>query len=341
MPAETAYAPRPLRRLLRYEAHVAWNSLFAASASWRGRLRWIVGVPSLLVLFHFWLADQPPQSAARTASGPAFLLGLGVMRSASKRLAFQRGEGLMAPQALRRGVGPAYFSLYLILSVLGLGLTIAVLDRALLAACLIAMATGITVGALFNFATSFAVVARGWAVLMRVAGAWLQRPVAGLVLAAAFGALVFVLARSVPRAVALPGVGSLSFAFCLALTPVDSERVRFMAQSGFAVWPSLAVHLPGLAVFVPVAALLAGLALGPEAAAIVVGAAIVAGVFGSLRLLAYRVYEKWAADLIATALVIGLAMIGAFALPALPFALGAAVWQLWRRGRAVTWLLTA
>jgi hypothetical protein len=102
----------------------------------------------------------------------------------------------------------------------------------------------------------------------------------------------------------------------------------------------IARHIRGLASFLAVAVSACWVMLGPIAAGIVAAVCAAMMLLVSLRVLAYRLHAKRFADLLVSILA-GLLMLVAYSMPVvLPVIALAMFWQLQRRGRAKTWLLT-
>jgi hypothetical protein len=333
--------PSARSRLLQHDWTVARNTLFHAPSTWRDRLRWLVGMPMLLVALHFWLADLPTEVAERTTAGSSFLFAATMTRFAGRRLDMHRTEGIRAADALRPAIGWQYLAV-----VVGLFATIAasavtLLDRRVVASCLVAMATGVLAGSLLNFAMRFTVPRRAIAEAWRMLSAWLRRPAGGIAITPVFTLLALAIGRWVPAPSTVGMLGPATLACSFALSTVDSEVVRFAAQCGFPVWQTIRVHLRGLVVFAPLAAGIAFLRFGTSAIPVVVAALAIALSILFLRVLTYRLYSKHAADLIASMLIAALSMIAVYCPTVAPVIVVAVIAALWRRARPTTWLMTA
>jgi len=137
---------------------------------------------------------------------------------------------------------------------------------------------------------------------------------------------------------AVVGIGTVLLA--LILTSVDDAIVRFMTIAGHGSRHIIARHIRGLASFLAVAVSAYWVMLGPIVAGIVAAVCAAMMLLVSLRVLVYRLHAKRFADLLVSILA-GLLMLVAYSMPVvLPVIALAMFWQLQRRGRAKTWLLT-
>jgi hypothetical protein len=333
--------PSARSRLLRHDWTVARNVLFHAPSTWRERVRWLVGMPVLLVALHFWLTELPVEIAARTISGSSFLYAATVTRFAGRRLEFHRTEGVRATDALRPAIGWQYLAAVVGLGVVVATIFLALLDPRVVAAGFAAMAAGVLAGSLINFAMRFTVPRRAISQTWRAVSAWLRRPEGGLAIAPFFALLALAIARWVPAPSATGMLGPATLACGFALTTINSEVVRFMAQCGFPVSQTILVHVRGVAVFAPIAMGIAYLGFGASAIVVVGAALAITLSVLCLRVLTYRLYAKHAADLIASMLIASLAMIAVYIPGGAPLIIAAVIGALWLRARPATWLITA
>jgi hypothetical protein len=326
--------------LLRHDWTVARNILFHAPSTWRERVRWLVGIPILVVALHFWLTGLPELVAERAIAGSSFFFAATVTRFAGRRLDFHRTEGIRAVDALRLAIGWLFLAVIIGLGVTITAIVLALLDTRILVPGLAAMAVGVLAGSLLNLVMRFSVPRRAIAVVWRMVSAWLRRPAGGLVIAALFAALAFAIAQWVPKSSTSDMLGPATLACSFALTTIDSQVVRFMAQSGFGVSRTIRAHLRGLAVFAPLAAGIAFLGFCTRAVVVVAAALAIGLSILCLRMLTYRLCSKYAANLFASALIAALSMIGVYASAAAPLVIVAVIAALWWRARSATWLIT-
>lgn len=324
-------------RLFRHDRQIATTLLRDNLADWRDRIIAVAVVGGALAGLRAWFAAQTMTVAAATALAAGMIAGFGARRLIEQRLAFHGFDGVLAADALHPA-SRRHYRLY------WLGIGMAVLTAASLVAApalLPASLAGYLAGAVFAGLIDRLRLPRlmpgGSRAEWRLA-AWLRLPRAGIV-AAAILLLAVLAARRFEASALMAVTGMVTVPLALALTLVDDGTVRFMTLAGLRTRRLLAHHARGMATFLALATPGCWLTGGAAAAGVAVAVSIAILLFMVLRILAYRLHGKRAADFLASMLA-GVLVLATYMVPfALPLIALAIVWHVNRRGDARLWLL--
>ena len=265
-------------------------------------------------------------------------------RTAIRRLAWHRAEGVLAAVALMPAAGRRFLAA-------GVGLGLAVLASAGMASrpgALTFLLAGFIGGA------GLGIIARSGAwpiVVLRRRQGKVTTPLE--VVAATQLPLGWSIASGVVllAILAATGVGSWlaeewapvtlaagTLLPLLMLGRVDHSVVRFLAITGHGAWRSALLHLAAGATYLAPLAILAAL-LDPRALVVIalIGAGF--GCYVSLRVWAYRAHPRRSADTILALSVLGAGLVGALMPPLLVPLIGYLGFTFYRRARPVTWAL--
>ncbi|WP_267389800.1 hypothetical protein [Sphingomonas sp. GC_Shp_3] len=327
-----------MNRLFRQDQLIAWNTIRATFASWHDRAIAALMVLAALAVARAWFVDHPWTVAAWAALAAGTVIGIGAERLVRARLAFHAFDGLLAADALHPQMRSRYMAAWHGVGLALLAVVSLIARPSLLVVSVPAYLAGVLVAGLtggVRMPKRIAGTARpGWTLR-----AWSHRPIAG-VAAATVLLLALLPARTLGTNALMAVVGIGTVLLALILTSVDDAIVRFMTIAGQGSRHIIARHIRGLASFLAVAVSACWVMLGPIAAGIVAAVCAAMMLLVSLRVLAYRLHAKRFADLLVS-LLAGLLMLVAYSMPVvLPVIALAMFWQLQRRGRAKTWLLT-
>ncbi|WP_010161182.1 hypothetical protein [Sphingomonas sp. PAMC 26617] len=327
-----------MNRLFRQDRLIASNTIRATFAGWHDRAMAALMLLAALAAVRAWFVDRPWTVAAWTAFAAGAMIGMGAGRLVGTRLAFHAFDGLLAADALHRQIRRHYVAAWHGVGLGVLAVVTLIARPSLLVVSVPAYLTGVLVAALtdgLKFPTHIVGTTRpGWTLR-----AWSHRPITGVV-AATVLLLSLLPARTLGTNALMAFVGIETVLLALILTSVDDAIVRFMTIAGHGSRHIIVRYIRGLASFLAVAASGCWVMLGPSAAGIVAAVCIAMLLIVTLRILAYRLHAKRFADLLVSILA-GLLMLVAYSMPVvLPVIALAMFWQLQRRGRAKTWLLT-
>lgn len=325
-------------RLFEYDRRILVNGIRSAFASWQDRLTAVIGLLVILGGMRTWFVDRPWAIAAWAGLAVGGVVGLSAGRLIESRLALHALDGSLAADALRLPTRQRYVIAWHVIGLAMLAVFMLVSRPSLVIVSLL----GYVVGALIGGATYGLAIAElfiGKPRYGRMIRSWVQRPRAGIVGAAILTLSLAVLAKflSVNASMAVAGVETA--VLVLALTAVDHGVVRFLTIVGHGSWWIIARQARGAMLFmalaVPICALIFGTAIG----GIVASASAAALLLMTMRILAYRLHGKRAADFLVSILV-ALLMLVAFPMPIIaPFVGVAIFWQMQRRAVTRTWLL--
>lgn len=327
-----------MNRLFRQDRLIASNTIRAKFAGWHDRVIAALMLLSALTVVRAWFADRPWTVAGWTALAAGTVIGIGAGRLVATRLAFHAFDGVLAADALHPQIRRHYMAAWHAVGLTLLALVTLIARPSLLVISVPAYLAGTLVAGLtggFRIWKRIAGMTRpGWTIR-----AWSQRPIAG-VAAATVLRLSLLPARTLGTNALMAVVGIGTVLFALMLTSVDDAVVRFMTITGHGSRHILGHHTKGLASFLALAMPGCWAILGPVAAGIVAATGAAMLLLLTLRVLAYRLHGKRFADLLVSILA-GLLLLVTYSMPvALPVIALAMFWQLQRRGRAKTWLLT-
>ncbi len=327
-----------MSRLFRHDRLIVWTTIRATFTGWHDRAIAALMLVAALAVVRAWFVDRPWTVAAWTALAAGAMIGMGAGRLAGTRLAFHAFDGLLAADALHPQIRRHYMAAWHGVGLTLLALVTLIARPSLLVVSVPAYLTGVLVAGLtdgFKIPTHIVGTTRpGWTLR-----AWSHRPIAG-VAAATVLLLALLPARTLGTNALMAVVGIGTVLLAPILTSVDDAIVRFMTIAGHGSRHIIARHIRGLASFLAVAVSACWVMLGPIAAGIVAAVCAAMMLLVSLRVLVYRLHAKRFADLLVSILA-GLLMLVAYSMPvALPVIALAMFWQLQRRGRAKTWLLT-
>ena len=325
------------RNLFRHDRMIVINEMRWAFSSWTDRLVAIVVALLALAMLHASLADRPVLVAGSAIAALAAIAGAGAARLMHRRLAFHAYDGTLAAEALDRGQRRAYLVAFHTLA-LGL-LCIAVLAAraSLLPLGLAAYLAGAGLGHAVSLMTDGLALRRplpGRAIRAR-----LQKPGAGVV--AAIGLLLLLLClRTLGTNPRIALAGTTTVIAVLGLTSLDDAVIRFMTLSGYRTWRIVGLHARGVLVFVAIALPVLLVASEPLLTGII-GAVAMAGLaLMAMRILAYRIHTKRAADTLVTLCAAAICATGFAASILMPFVAIAIFWYLNRRAIPQTWMLS-
>lgn len=335
MPAQN----RSMIKLLQYDWWVASNVLKSSLAKWLDRLTVALGIPIFLLVGHGWISSLPIGGDILVSAMLGFVISFSTARFAVARIDFHRTVGLLAAHSLRTAPASYYLISVVGIGYLGTAALIALLDLRGFAVSLAAMAGGSAAGLIAGFFFNFSYPWRCFGTTFLDAQGWLKSPMAGFGCAILTCVLSVSIAATNSRAASIAITGLVGVAVSFALATVDAATVRFMTQSGISSWKTLELHARPLAAFASISVPISVATIGIAGAGILALIVIAMLLILTLRVLAYRVHAKRLADwYVSMALgAIGLATISAPV--ALPVAIGAAIWWLWRRARSTTWLI--
>ena len=337
MPSEAGRAlPEHKSRLLRHDIVITWNTLRVTFGRWQDRLMAAIMLVGALAVTRSWFGSQSWTTAGWAALFAGIMLAFGAGRLVHARLTFHASDGLLAADALNRSERRRYIAAW---HGIGLMLVIVVtmlLRPSVLAVSVIGYLAGAVAAQLASGLGAWRRIVRGrpgWSML-----AWSNRPSTG-VAAAAILMLMLVGAREsqLTQQMALAGIGTILLA--LTLSGVDDQTIRFMATAGHGTRRIVTYHAKGLASFFAVAVPGSYALLGLTGMAIVAALSSTMLLLLTLRILAYRLHGRRAADALVSMLA-GLLMLAAYWVPpALPVVACTMLWHLHRSGRERTWLV--
>jgi hypothetical protein len=327
-----------MSRLFRHDRLIASNTIRATFTGWHDRVIAALMLLAALAVVRAWFLDRPWTIATWAAFGMGAMTGMAAGRLVGTRLAFHAFDGLLAADALHPQIRRHYVAAWLGIGLALLAAMTLIARPALLVVSVPAYLAGVCVAGLtngFRIPEHIAGTTRpGW--MLR---AWSHRPIAG-VAAATVLLLALLPARTLGTNALMAVVGIGTMLLALMLTSVDDAIVRFMTIAGHGSRRIILHHIQGLASFLAVAVPACRVMLGPTAAGLVAAVCAAMLLFLSLRVLAYRLHARRFADLLVSILA-GLLMLVAYSMPVvLPVIAVAMFWQLQRRGRTKTWLLT-
>jgi hypothetical protein len=125
----------------------------------------------------------------------------------------------------------------------------------------------------------------------------------------------------------------------LALTAIDAEAVRFMAETGHAGWRIVARRGRALLLLVAGVVPVLLIAQAPNLALMVAAVTGLGLALMAARILAYCAYARRTANLMLTGYAAALALAGLIAPLLVPLALAAIAWRLDRSAAAKRWML--
>ena len=325
-------------RLFRQDRLIAWNTIRATFAGWHDRALVAVVVLAALAGVHAWFADRSWTIAVPVALAADTMIGVGAGRLIAKRLAFHAFDGLLAADALHPRVRWRYRAAWHGVGLALLNLTTLTVRPSLLVACVPGYLVGMLLVGLtngFGMPARFAGAMRpGWTIR-----AWSHRPIAGISAATLLlASLLPVRALGTDALIAV--VGTEAMLLALMLTGVDDAIVRFMTITGHGSQRIVAHHAKGGTTFLTAAVPGCWIISGPVAAGVVAALCAAMLLLLALRVLAYQLHRKRFADVLIS-IFSGLLVLVAYSMPvALPIMALAMLWQLNRRGRTKTWLVT-
>ncbi len=266
-------------------------------------------------------------------------------RTAIRRLAWHRAEGLLAAEALMPAPGRRFLAMG---TALGLAVVAAV-GMAVRPGALPFLLSGFLGGTGLGIALRFGALPA--ISFLRGEGS-VATPLEAIVAtqlpfgwsAASGGVLLTILAATgmgswIAESWAPVTLGAGTLLPLLMLGRVDHSVVRFLAATGHGAGRSALLHLAaGAAYLVPVAILAA--LLDPRALAVVALIGIGFGCYVSLRVWAYRVRSRRSADTILALSVLGAALAGLLIPPLLVPLIGYLGFTFYRRAQPVTWAMS-
>lgn len=324
--------------LLRHDRMIVANELRSALSSWSDRLIVLAVLVIALVAARSALSDGSFLFAATAIAGLATAVGAGAARMIERRVDFHSQDGVLAADALAKGVR-RHYALSIHASVCAIVTLCATIGRptaAILAPIGYLIGAGICHVACRGM---FADASPRRSSPLRAIGRLLQRPISGA-LAALPAVLPLLLLGSIEPGPMAGLIGLISAVAALLLTVLDYNVVRFMTESGYSAGRIIGIHARSLLMFL-ILTVFASLILSDRLVAIVIfGVALAALIFMTSRILAYRIHSKRTADTLVS-ICAGITCLTGFAMPILlPVVVIAILWHLHRRAAPVTWLLT-
>lgn len=333
----SASGVRESHRLLRYDRMIIANELRAAVSTWHDRLIAVVVILIAFAALRSAVPDRPLAILAPLASAAAFLIGFGTETLIRRRLEFHASDGILVIDATRSRQSRRYRASWHLIALVSLCAVVLLVRTELLPFSLLAYSVGAAIAHIAIRVLNRRHSHVGWRA-DRAIGSYLQRPMAGLVVALI--ALSFLLpARAFESEGQVATAAVLTVLAALGLTSLDDAVIRFMTFSGHGGWSIMAFHARRISVFLGIMVPACLMAFPPLVAAALAGAGIAGLALMCLRVLAYRLHSKPMADTIVT-ICVGAIAITAMAAPMLlPVVAMIIPWQLHRRSAAKTWLL--
>jgi hypothetical protein len=323
-------------RLFDHDLKIASNSLRAALAHWRDRLSAAALLVVPVLALRSWSAERPWTIAAAAVLGAGFVVGALVGRSIAARLAFHGFDGVLAADALRARTRWRYIAAWQAAGLAAWIAALLIVRPALFGPALSGYLGGALAGHLTGgLAWRFPRGRHGFGRLR----SWLRSPSAGLVGALALLLSLALAARFAARLDVAIIAGLETALIAVALTAVDHGIVRFMAMAGRGPRAIVWHHARGTLLFLGIAVPACLIGIGSMAGAVVLSISAAALLLMTMRILAYQVSARRAADLLVS-LLVGLVLGTAFYAPVLlPVVIVAVLWRLGRRAADMTWLV--
>ena len=325
-------------RLFAFDRQIVLNGVRTAFGSWQDRLVAVIRLLVVLGGVRTWFADRPWPIATAVGCAASVLVGISAGRLIASRLAYHAFDGPLAADALHVPTRQRYT-----LAWHGIGL-IVVAAVTLIARAPLAMVSlpGYAAGALigesiFGFGGSGFT---GWTPgYRRTPRSLAQSPRAAIVSAAILSVTLLGLGGVPGTSAMMTVIGVETAILVVLLTMIDDGVVRFLTIDGYGSWRIIARHARGGMLFLGLAAPLCAFGSGAAMAAMVSVIAAAAMLLMTIRILAYRLHSKRAADFIVSVLI-ALLLLVAYAMPILmPFLTIVLFWQVLRRAATKTWLL--
>lgn len=312
------------------------NATGATFAAWRDR--WLAATLALFALAstRSWALDQSWRVAAWAGLGAGIVIGVTAGRLIAARLAFHGADGVLAAEALRPSARRRYRAAWHLVALTAVTIVTLVARPTLT----IVAIPGYLLGALAGHCVAglaFARLTAGQPAAGRAIRAWVRRPRAGIAAATILLVSLPLLARSLGAGALPAATGVQAAALALALTSVDDGIVRYLTGAGWSTWRVVAYHARGTSLFAGIATPVCGLALGPYAAGVIAAATCAMLLLMALRIMAYRLYPRRAADLVVSILTAILILVAVAMTIFLPLVAIAILWRLDRRAAAATW----
>ncbi len=324
--------------LLRHDGTIVINEMQSVFSSWTDRLLAIASLAVALVAIHGSLAHRPLVVAASVVSALAAIVGGGIARLIDRRLEFHAYDGVLAIDAMTPRSRLHYMVAWHVLALGGLCVAILVTRPGLLAFGV----AGYLAGAAISLLATRLTMQRGilrWSAFSRTIRVYLQRPSAGIP-AAVLVLFVLLSARTLDAGPRSALAGIITVAAVLGLTSVDDAVIRFMTISGYRAWSIAALRARGALVLLAITGPIC-LVASERLVAGVVGAIVMAGlVLMTMRILAYRIHSRRAADIIVSICVAVVCIAGVAVPLLLPLITAVILRQLHRGSSAKTWMLT-
>lgn len=328
-------------RLFDYDRRIVVNDIRAIFARWQDQLTAVIGLIIIIAGVRTWFVDRPWTVAAWAGLAAGGVLGITAGRLIASRLAFHVLDGSLAADALHLPTRQRYMIAWHATGLVVLAVVTLVARPPLVTVSLPGYVAGALIGG-GPFGLAIPALARRkfrYDNTGRRIRSWAQRPRAGIVGAAILTLSLVSLAKLLSPNVMMALVGIEAAMLALALTVADDGIVRFLTIAGHGSWRIIARQARGAMLFVGLAAPVCAFAFGTVAAGIVATVSAAALLLMAIRILAYRLHGKRAADFlvsIVTALLIFVAYSIPFLVPVVAIAI---IWQLHRRAATKTWVL--
>ena len=324
--------------LLRHDRMIVVNELRSALSSWSDRLIALAVLLIALVAGRSALSHRSFMFAATAVAALATAVGAGTARMIERRVDFHSQDGVLAADALAEDAR-RHYALWIHGLVCIIVTICAVISRP---AAAVLAPVGYLIGAgichiAYRSAPADAPSRR--APSLRAIRHSLQLPISGA-LAAIPVVLSLLLLRSIEAGAMATVIGLVSAVVALLLTMLDYNVVRFMTESGYTSGRIIGIHARSVLIFL-IVTVVASMVLSERLVGIVIfGVVLSALIFMTIKILAYRIHSKRAADTLVS-ICTGIACLTALAMPLLlPVVVIAILWHFHHRAVSVTWLLT-
>ncbi len=328
-------------RLFDYDRRIVVNDIRATFARWQDRLTAVIGLLIIIAGVRTWFVDLPWTVAAWAGLAAGGIVGITAGRLIASRLAFHVLDGSLAADALHLPTRQRYMIAWHAIGLFVLaGVTLIARPPLVIVSLPGYVAGALIGGGLFGLAIP-ALARRKFRFdnTGRRIRSWAQRPRAGIVGAAILTLSLVSLANLLSSNAMVALIGIEAAMLVLALTVVDDGIVRFLTIAGHGSWRIIARQARGAMLFAGLAAPVCAFAFGAVAAGIIAIVSAAALLLMAIRILAYRLHGKRAADFlvsILTALLIFVAYSMPFLVPVVAIAI---IWHLQRRAATKTWML--